>query len=161
MTQKRKSRGFSVIELIVCLVLLGVVYALGCYVYQGFLSRMRLEGAVRCLVSDFQAVRMKAIAQNRSYRIVIRPERSEYVLEKESFSGSDPWTGLVEEGVRRFNDPQNPYYFPGVAIISRSHDPVFLPRGSVFGTTVTLKNVWGQKKIILSSQGRIRIEEGR
>ena len=124
-----------------------------------FLSRYRLEGAVRSLTSDFQLARMKAIAHNCSYRIRIRPERSEYFLEREASSGSDPWPGTVEGGVRKFDDPANPYYFAGVELVKSSYDPLFLPRGSVIGTTVTLRNTYGQRKIILSSQGRIRIQE--
>jgi prepilin-type N-terminal cleavage/methylation domain-containing protein len=155
----KKSPGFSLIELIICLFLLGGLYVFSTYGYHKFLVRYRLEGAARGIASDFQAARMKAIAQNRSYRIVIRPEKGEYFLEKESFSPPGTWRGAEEGWVRKFNDPQNPYYFPGVVIVNRTYDPVFLPRGSVIGTTVLIKNEGGQRKIVLSSQGRIRMEE--
>jgi prepilin-type N-terminal cleavage/methylation domain-containing protein len=152
-----KAKGFSLIEFIIVLLILILLYAIGSFSFNRFLARYRLEGAVRCLISDFYLARMKAISQNCFYRLRVDPGRKEYFLERESLSNTSHWPGSREGVLRKFNDSQNPYYFPGVDLVSSSHDPIFLPRGTVIGTTILLQNAYGQRSIILSSQGRVKI----
>ena len=151
--------GFSLIETIFALFLLGLVSSLGCYSYKELIPRYRLEGAVQNMVSDFQLARMKAIGENCFYRIRIIPEQKQYFLERELVTGASRWPGIQEGILRKFNDPGNPYYYPGVNMES-SGNPVFLPHGAVVGTTIILRNSYGQKKITLSSQGRVKVHGG-
>ena len=104
--------------------------------------------------------RMKAIGKNCFYRIRIDPGQKQYFLERESLFGSSQWPGIQEGILRKFNDPGNPYYYPGVDLESSTNNPIFLPRGSAIGTTIVLRNSSGQKKITLSSQGRVKVQEG-
>lgn len=147
-------------ETIIALCLMGLVFSIGCYGYNQFIPRYRLEGAAQCLVSDFQLARMKAIGQNCYYRVQIVPEQNQYLLERESLSGTSRWPGVQDGIIRKFNNPQNPYSYPGVAVESNSKDPVFSPRGTVAGTTLILKNSSGKKIITLSSQGRVKVQGG-
>lgn len=147
------------VEMLMTLVILGLVFSIGCYAFNQILPRYRLEGAVNSLVSDFYLARMRAIGQNCIYRIQVDCGRKQYLLERESLNGPPRWPGIPDGVLRKFNDPGNPFYYPGVEMES-SNDPVFLPRGSVLGTTITLKNSSGQKKITLSSQGRVKVQGG-
>ncbi|MEW6184453.1 MAG: prepilin-type N-terminal cleavage/methylation domain-containing protein [Thermodesulfobacteriota bacterium] len=153
----KKAKGFTLIELIIVILLVTILYSIGCFSFHQFMARYRLEGAVRSLVSDFYLARMKAIGKNCFYRLRINPEGKEYFLEQESLGNTSPWPGNREGVLRKFDDPKNPYYFPGVELVSSSHDPIFLPRGTVVGTTILLRNDYAQKTIILSSQGRVKI----
>jgi type II secretory pathway pseudopilin PulG len=159
MLKRKNVSGFSFIETIFALFLLGLVSSLGCFSFNELIPRYRLEGAVRSMVSDFQLARMKAIGNNCFFRIRIIPEQKQYFLERELLTGASRWPGIQEGILRKFNDPGNPYYYPGVNLES-SGNPVFLPQGGVLGTTIILKNSSGQKKITLSSQGRVKVHGG-
>ncbi len=158
-TRKHQS-GFSIMETIMTLFLMGLVFSIGCYGYHQFIPRYRLEGAVQCLVSDFQLARMKAIGQNCYFRVQIVPEQNHYFLERESATGLSRWPGVQEGIIREFNNAQNPYYYPGVNLESSSNHPIFSPRGAVVGTTLVVKNSSGKKIITLSSLGRVKVQEG-
>jgi prepilin-type N-terminal cleavage/methylation domain-containing protein len=160
MFKRMNVKGFSIIEIIMTLALLSLVSSLGCYGFIQIIPKYRLEGAVNSLVSDFHLARMRAIGQNCFYRIQVDSRQKQYFLERESLTGPSRWPGIQEGVLRKFNDPGNPYYYPGVDLESSSANPVFLPRGSVVGTTMVLKNSSGQKKITLSSQGRVKVQEG-
>ena len=155
---RKNNFGFSFIETIFALFLLGLVSSLGCYGFNELIPRYRLEGAVQSMISDFQLARMKAIGKNCFYRIQIDSGQKQYFLERESLTGSSQWPGIQEGIFRKFNDPGNPYYYPGVNL-ECSNNPVFLPHGAVVGTTIILRNSYGQKKITLSSQGRVKVNE--
>ncbi len=53
-------RGFSLLEVLVALFVLGVALALGFAAYRGFLARARLEGDARSLAQAFAAARAEA-----------------------------------------------------------------------------------------------------
>lgn len=158
-TRKNQS-GFSLMETLIGLFLMGLVFSIGCYGYNQFIPRYRLEGATQSLVSDFKLARMKAIGKNCYYRVQIVPEQNHYFLERESFSGTSRWPGVRDGVLREFNNARNPYSYPGVNLESSSNHPVFSPRGTVVGTTLILKNSFGKKIITLSSQGRVKVQGG-
>src|SRR4030043_1512470 len=160
MLVRKNNSGFSLIETFFSLFILGLLFSMVCYGFNRLIPGYRLEGAVQSLVSDFQLARMKAISQNCYYRIQIIPDQKKYFLERESLKGVSRWPGTQEGVLRMFNNPGNPYYYPGVALESSTHNPVFSPRGAVVGTTVVLSNSSGQKKITLSSQGRVKVQGG-
>ncbi len=160
MVTRKYQSGFSLMEAVMTLFLMGLVFSIGCYGYQQFIPRYRLEGAVQCLVSDFQLARMKAIGQNCYYRVQIVPEQNRYFLERESSTGLSRWPGVQEGLIRMFNNAQNPYCYPGVNLESSSNHPIFSPRGAVVGTTLVVKNSSGKKIITLSSLGRVKVQEG-
>jgi prepilin-type N-terminal cleavage/methylation domain-containing protein len=160
MIKRKNGSGFSLIETIMTLALVSLIFLIGCYGFNRVIPKYRLEGAVNSLVSDFHLARMRAIGQNCFYRIQIDTNQKQYFLERESLTGSSRWPGTREGLLRKFNDPGNPFSYPGVSLESSSNQPVFLPRGGVIGTTIVLKNSYGQKKITLSSEGRVKVLEG-
>ena len=160
MLKGKNGSGFTLIETIMILAILSLVFSIGCYGFNRVIPKYRLEGAVNSLVSDFHLARMRAIGQNCFYRIQVDCGLKQYLLERESLTGPSRWPGIPDGIPRKFNDPVNPYYYPGVDMESSSNNPVFLPRGNVVGTTIVLKNSSGQKTITLSSQGRVKVQEG-
>jgi prepilin-type N-terminal cleavage/methylation domain-containing protein len=152
--------GFSLIELIMTIALLGIVFIIGGYAFERVIPKIRLEGTANTLIFDLHLARMRAIGQNCLYRIQVDPARKQYFIERESITGSSRWSGVPEGIIRKLDDPKNPYYSPGVDLVCSSNNLVFLPRGNVVGTTIILKNKAGKKKITLSSQGRVKVQEG-
>ena len=66
--------GFSLVELLITLVLLGIVLAIAVPSYRGWVDNSNLKGAGRMLSSDFYDSRARAMAENRSYTITYNPD---------------------------------------------------------------------------------------
>ena len=114
MLKRKNASGFSLIEMIMTLALLSLVFSIGCYGFNRVIPKYRLEGAVNSLVSDFHLARMRAIGQNCFYRIQVDSGQKQYFLERESLTGPSRWPGIRDGLLRKFNDPGNPFSYPGV-----------------------------------------------
>jgi hypothetical protein len=156
----KSEAGFSMIETLLGLFLCALLLSLSGYGYNRLIPKFQLEGAVQYVVSDFQLARMKAIGQNCYYRIQFFPKEEAYFLERESMNTHSRWPGSREGIPRNFTQRDNPYHSPGVDLESSSINPVFSPRGTAVGTTIILKNASGRKIITLSTQGRVKVQEG-
>jgi Tfp pilus assembly protein FimT len=159
--QIRKNKaGYSLIEILFGLFLTGLLLSLSGYAFHQLIPRYRLASAVQHVANDMQLARMKAIGQNCYYRLQLSPKENTYLLERESIIGQSRWPGVQDGLSRKFSQPGNPYHCPGVTLESSTSHPVFSPRGNVAGTTIILKNAVGRKIITLSSQGRVKVQEG-
>jgi len=70
----RGASGFSMVELLITLVLLGIVMAIAVPSYRGWVDNSNLKGAARMISSDFYDVRARAMAENRPYTITFSPD---------------------------------------------------------------------------------------
>lgn len=70
----RSAAGFSLVELLITLVLLGIVLAIAVPSYRGWVDNSNLKGAGRMISSDFYDTRARAMAENRAYTITYSPE---------------------------------------------------------------------------------------
>ena len=109
MSKIKSGSGYSMVEMIIALAMLGLVFSIGCYAFNQVIPKYRLEGAVNSLISDFQLARMRAIGQNCIYRIQVDCGRKQYLLERESLTGPSRWPGIRDGILRKFNDPGNPF----------------------------------------------------
>ncbi|OPY04548.1 MAG: hypothetical protein A4E67_02339 [Syntrophaceae bacterium PtaB.Bin038] len=66
--------GFSMVELLITLVLLGIVLAIAVPSYRGWVDNSNLKGAGRMISSDFYDTRARAMAENRAYTITYNPD---------------------------------------------------------------------------------------
>ena len=153
--------GFTLLELLLVIVLLGILAGLASLQVAPLLSRARLERGARQVATDLQAVKMKAIAQNRSFRVTFRSDTRDYVVDKN------------EDGAwqRHALDSHSPGTTadalialpPGVSItaVNSGGDVIFIPRGYVdAGITVTLGTTLGveRKRVVVNLAGRVRME---
>jgi Tfp pilus assembly protein FimT len=122
---------------------------------------MRLNSGARQVASDLQVVRMKAIAQNRRFRVTFRPEAGDYAIDREN---DDAWGRLVLHGhtTEQVEEAAIPLP-PGVSIsaVNSGGDVIFVPRGHVDGgISITLTSLAGAgtKRVIVNLAGRVRIE---
>jgi len=149
------------LELLLVIVLLGILGGLASLQIAPLLSRTRLARGARQVATDLQAVKMKAIAQNRPFRVTFRPDTRDYVVDKN------------EDGAwqRHALDTHGPGTTanalidlpPGVSItaVNSGGDVIFVPRGYVdAGITITLGTAPGveRKRIVVNLAGRVRIE---
>ncbi|MBI1911896.1 MAG: GspH/FimT family pseudopilin [Deltaproteobacteria bacterium] len=65
----KNSKGFSLVELLVVLALMGAIFAIGIPAIVSQMSHLRLTRSVREVSSELQAARLKAIARNTKYRV--------------------------------------------------------------------------------------------
>ena len=61
--------GFSLIEIIIVMVIIGALAGTAIPVYIGMGPSIRLSGATRQVMSDLMGARMQAISQNNEYKV--------------------------------------------------------------------------------------------
>ena len=69
MKRKKDSNGFTLIELIISVVVLGVIVAMAAPQFDSIVPRLKFKSASRDLVSDMRLIRSLAIAQRAQYGI--------------------------------------------------------------------------------------------
>jgi len=141
----RKKDGFTILELVIVIVVLGVMAAIVVPNFLGYLPKYRLRSATRDLYSNLYLAKISAIKNNASWAIVFNASGGEY--EVCSGKGADnSWGGTDNEVVKKvvFSD-----YGSGVTYGNGCADT---PIGSTFGndfiTYSSPKNV-----AVLNSKG--------
>lgn len=149
------------VELVAILSLLGVLGSLAFLQLKPLLAQVRLNSGARQVASDLQVARMKAIAQNRRFRITFRPVEGDYVIDREDGAS---WRRLILHGhTAAYVDSASIPLPSGVSItaVNSGGDVIFVPRGHVDGgITITLSSRAGAgaKRVIVNLAGRVRIE---
>ncbi len=166
---RRGEAGFSLIELSIVLVLLGLIVAMGMPALQDWLERYRVRTAAQTLASDMQLQRMRAVSRNTAHTIVFDAAAGTYLL----------WEGDPVNGLNTQLVPQ-PIGLPfGVSFTDPIDDPieltwsgnvdvaVFHPDGSMNDRLaqddeITLTNSIGDSFRVMVNQvtGRMVVLEG-
>lgn len=166
---RRGETGFSLIELSVVLVLLGLVVMVGMPAMQDWLERYRVRTAAQVLASDMMLQRMRAVSRNTVHTIVFDQVNGTYTL----------WEGDPVNGLNTQLVPQ-PIGLPfGVTFTDPIDDPieltwfgnddvaVFHPDGSINARLaqddeITMTNSIGDSYRVVMNQvtGRVVVLEG-
>ncbi|MGE4094149.1 MAG: GspH/FimT family protein [Candidatus Binatia bacterium] len=153
--------GFTLLEILVVLVLLGFLAGMFALQLPMYLSQTHLHGATRRIVTDLQYIRVKAITQNRRFRVTFRPATGDYIVESDD-EGRWKRQQLLSHSDEEV--PQATISLPRdirITAINSGGDVIFLPRGAVDGgLSVTLGTVGGThtRRVIVNLAGRVRIE---
>ena len=166
--RRAAERGFSLIELLIVIGLLGLVVLVGMPALDDWLERYRVRTAAQNLAADMQLQRMRAVSRNRQFRIAFDALNSEYTLFESDGGGG--WTQIevvpnsLPQGVTFTSTLGDPIQlsFAGDADVA-----VFHPDGSVNDrlaqdSLVFLTNIRGEAFRVIINQvtGRVQVLEG-
>lgn len=146
----RKNSGFTMVELIIIIVIVGILAAIAVPNFISYLPNYRLKGAISTLRGDLYNAKILAIKRGVQYKVAFTT--GGYQIQRGTNS-SGTFSLAQTELTRNFNDD-----YPGVTVdTSATTDPVFSPRGTASPVTITLQNGQKTKKITISISGRIKV----
>jgi prepilin-type N-terminal cleavage/methylation domain-containing protein len=142
--QERKRRGYSLLELMISLALMGVILSMVSISLLHQSPKYRLKSAIWQIHSHLNYARYKSIFKGMKYRVQF--DLNGYCIEKFDETHGE-WVG----------EQKNLYQ--GV-FIEATNNPIFHPRGTVSNlASITVANSWGRYKISIAISGRIKITQ--
>lgn len=90
----RNAKGFSMVEMLVVMAIIGIVMAISIPAYLSYLPRIRLKAAAREITSDMQYAKVQAIKTNTTTAVLFLPGAGTYkvITDSGEASGSENWT---------------------------------------------------------------------
>jgi Tfp pilus assembly protein FimT len=145
-----KPAGFTIIEIMLVLGVAMIMMAIAIPNLFAVLPGFRLSDGARQVAKDLQVARMKAIAQNRKFRLNF-VSSSSYTVQSDQ--NNDGTIGSTENESGPFSLPQ------GITATPLGATSEFQPRGTASASgTITLQNSNSQTKSVqISVVGRVSI----
>lgn len=154
-----KTKGFSLTELMIVIVIIGIVAAIAGYSWQRYVRNTSLRTAARGLAADFAYLKQKAKAESVHYKILLSVEDNSYKIIK---GGSN---GIASEYDETNAIVKSLSAFSGDIVIAANPAPtypqsqvIFQPRGTTSAGTIVLANDFGSMaKIVSGLTGRVHV----
>ena len=148
---RRTQPGFTIVELMIVL----AIGTIGIMLTQTWLTtqlpKWRLNGAVRQLVSDLQAAKMKAVVERNRQRIIFLDTHRYMVVDDDNNNGMlDPGEKVEDRDIQRdYRD----------VTLAATNNPSLLPRGTASNlASISVTNTWGTRIITVSITGRVKVK---
>ena len=146
-----QAAAFTTAELLIVLVIVGVLAAVATPPLHRWLSIIGVDTAARELAATLQLGKMRAIAENRRYRMSFDLAQHAYVVQKEVFG---VWHNVEDSKALRaglqlvsVSEGRNPLYFEPLGT---------MPSGNA---TIILQNAQGRSRTVaISTAGRVRVK---
>jgi prepilin-type N-terminal cleavage/methylation domain-containing protein len=132
---RRKSLGFSMLEILVVLLLMGIIVAIALPGTLSALKGYRLHSDATAVSSYLNVVRMKAASQFKPYRLVVNTSAGTYTMEK--LCGDTPSTGTGSDAncTAPYYEFSTPVYEGGTQYVSQGNTFSSCRPSSITGTT--------------------------
>jgi type IV fimbrial biogenesis protein FimT len=147
---EKRGRGFTLVELIISIAIAAIIMAILAPQLQKMMTRNRLNGAARQIVNDLMNSRMKASSQNNRFRVIFL-DNHRYMIHDDDNNNNSVDTGeatITKDIASSYRD----------VTFSSTANPIFYPRGTSWGTTITVSNSIGSKTVSVSTAGRVKID---
>lgn len=136
----RNSKGFTLIELIIALVIMGVIAAIGIPNFLGWMSNYNLKAAANELYGSMQFARINAVKQNKEWAVVFDTANGIYYVCSDNGDGN--WTTLgnniKEKTITLSDHAADIVYGMGSATANVTATGGAFTGGAVFGARGTL-----------------------
>lgn len=148
--QYRSDKGFTTAELMIGVAMLGILAAMATPALHRWLATVRVDTAARAIASALQLSKMRAIAENRRYRMSFDLDQNTYIVQKETVGGWQNVEGprALGAGFRlaSISEGRNPLYFEPLGT---------MPSGNA---TIVMHNAQGRTRILsISTGGRVKV----
>lgn len=146
-TMGKRVRGFSLIELIIVIAILGTLLGIASYSWSRYRDNTNLRTAVRELQTDLEQAKEKARAENKTYEITFTENAPTYVITADGVTQTKSLSTIA----------------PDLLVESTSFNQEkvsFLPRGTLGSNTgrIIVKNGRGSRATItVNITGRIYV----
>ena len=161
MRYTKKQTGFTFIEMMIVVVVIGVMATLAVGQFDKFFRQQRLEAAGKDLLSDLRLARSYAVSRRAQYGIYFDQNARQYVLFKDVVNPSNYTYDVGDSVVKTISLSSifslNNCTFPNTAVL-------YLSTGSASSSgTVDIYNSELAKYMradVLASTGRVRLTQG-
>jgi len=144
--------GFSLLELIISIAIMGVLAGIAVPNYISYLPKARLNGATTTVMADLMSARMKAIKLGKRTKVFFVNSTQYTICDDANGDG----TVASGEGDVLMRDIQSEYMD---VTISSTNNPIFHPRGTASNlATVTFQNGGGSKSLTVNIAGMVKIQ---
>ncbi len=131
--------GFSTIELLACLAVMGIVAAIALPNWRGLFPTYALNNSTRQIQSELHHLKMRAAAENVGFQLAYLQGANDYTIQRDSVTLV---TKPLAEGTT----------------ITKAGTINFSPRGTAGANRVRLSNADGKcQQIVVSATGRVRV----
>lgn len=154
----RSAGGFTLIELMIGIGIIGVMSAVALYGWQGYRNNANLRTAARDIAADIAATRQKAASEGVRYRITFSTSANNYLIERGS-AGGEPYVTVNTKS------PTTLGAGSGLSITSANFSGgsqvTFYTRGTLSPGSVNLSNSKGKTATItVEFSGRTYVKFG-
>lgn len=142
---KNDRNGFSVVELVIAVFIIGIVTAMAALGWQSYVLNANLRSAARDIVTDFQSCKVKASSESRDYTITFDQGANSYTISSPATTLPAVSTVKLPTVHGRGIQIANANYGMSGSIIT------FKSRGTSSAGTATLTNTGGSTAIITTN----------